>query len=399
MAGRSLSMTTANEAAGRIAVLAPTGALNIQPAIINAIRCFTAAGYAVDVFSIRNHRYTAPDLGAGAKVRYLPITFNSLREPRILATLAFTAWLPWAMRGRYDAVFAGGVRALIAVWLTSWVRSRKVINLQLELYVGQKLKSRLAGVFKWIERRAIRSCWLTLIQDESRANMLRADVGIPAEKMVLVPNSPLGPGRIRTSRFLHDRLGLNKETNIVLAPGSIGPLFCSEETVVAAQALPEQWQCVIHSAQPVPDGDPYIARINTRNVRNRVAFSLSPLPYELVDQLLSSARIGLALYGAIGGPNTTEVGLASGKLCQFLKVGVPVIVSDFPVLRDFVLTHKVGLPMAAIEDLPRLVADIEKDYAGYRQRAVQAFDQALSFDRHFKQVIDRLPRFPASTRT
>jgi glycosyltransferase involved in cell wall biosynthesis len=112
--------------------------------------------------------------------------------------------------------------------------------------------------------------------------------------------------------------------------------------------------------------------------------------YEMVIEVLASADIGLALYGSVGGPNTTEVGLASGKLCHFLQVGVPVIVSDFPVLREFVTRHRVGVPLSDLDHLPQAIATIMADYEGYCRRAAETFTRELAFQNHFQGVLDRL---------
>ena len=373
----------------RVAVLAPMSTLDSQPGILNAIACFLDAGYEVDVFTVRNRYYALPNLG-NARVHHLPVAFNSPRDPRLLLTGAYSIWVTWVMRGPYVVVFAGGVRALIAAWASSWWRPQRIINLQLELYVGPNLNVRLVRLFKWIERRAIRSCWLSLIHDENRASMLASDANIDISKIEIVPNAPLGPSRIDASDYLRNELNVPSEMKILLAPGSIGRAFMSEEIVVASQDLSKDWCCVLHSAQPKTFDDPYVRILVEKNIRDRVRFSLSPLPYDKIDQVLGSARIGLALYSESGGANTTEVGLASGKLCEFLKLGIPVIASDYPILRRFIQEHGVGLVIADLSELPLAVQTIDADYRGFRQRAASAFDRELAFEKHFAKVLDRI---------
>lgn len=375
----------------RVAVLAPMATVDCQPGILHAVEAFAAAGYAVDVFIIRNRKYSEPYFESPRViVRALPLMFGRKREPRWLVTLLFALWLPWVARDRYAAVFAGGVRGLIAAWFLSLFRDCRIVNLQLELYIGNKLTTRAARLFKWIERRAIRSAWLSLIHDERRAEMLAVDAGISRFRIEILPNAPRGHGRIETSSFLHERFDLPPRTRLIVAPGSIGPAFESEGIVRAAQLLPDSWRCVVHSAQSRDPDDPYIRLLHSRNTGKRVLFSLEPVPFPQVADVVASASIGLALYGSVGGPNTTEVGLASGKLCHFLQLGVPVIVSNYPMLREFVLRHRVGLPLKDLADLPALVAEIENDYLGYRRRAADCFTQVLSFDIHFRRVIERI---------
>ena len=89
---------------GSIAILAPIGTLDHQPGVLNAARCFTDAGYDVEVFTIRNTYYPESDL-APAKVRYMPWTLNSARDPRLLVTVMFTFWLFFVLRRRLYSSF------------------------------------------------------------------------------------------------------------------------------------------------------------------------------------------------------------------------------------------------------------------------------------------------------
>lgn len=386
-----MAHTTKRTSQRQIAVIAPMGTLDHQPGILNAIACFAEAGYAVEVFALRNNHY--PGLACESKrvsVRYLPISFRSRNESHLWATALFALWLPFALRGPYVAVFAGGIRALLATWFVSWFRKLRIINLQLELYIGAKLDGRFARIFKWLERRAVRKCFLSLIHDETRASMFCEDMGISRNRVGILPNSPRGEGEIRRSRFLADRYGIDYKKRLLLSAGSLTPAFLAEEIVGAAQNLPPEWTCVVHSAQPRTDNDPYICHLHAANHQNRVILSLAPVPYEKVGEVLSSADIGLAVYGAVGGLNTTEVGLASGKLCHFLQNGVPVIVSDYPALREFVTRHRVGVPVADLDDILPAIATIMDDYDGYCHRAAETFTRELAFQTHFQRVLDRL---------
>ena len=146
----------------------------------------------------------------------------------------------------------------------------------------------------------------------------------------------------------------------------------------------------MHSAQPRELTEPYIRQVTAANLQGRTYLSLKPVAYEQLDQVLASGRIGLAIYGDVGGENTTEVGLASGKLCGFLRLGIPVVVSDYPMLRDFVQGHRVGIAISDLRMLADAINTIEADYVGYRKRAASAFDRFLAFENHFAEVLRRL---------
>ncbi|MDY0068240.1 MAG: hypothetical protein RBS02_17895, partial [Steroidobacteraceae bacterium] len=181
---------------------------------------------------------------------------------------------------------------------------------------------------------------------------------------------------------------------------TIAKEFDTATAVRCAQSLPPAWRCVVHSAQPRAQDDPVVRALKRQDIGQRVDFSLDPVPYSQIDELLGSARIGLVLYSREVGQNTSAVGLASGKLSHFLRLGVPVIVSPLPGLADFVRENGVGQVLEDPAGAGELVAQIEADYIGYRKRALRCFDEHLSYDRAFGQVLSMLDQWClAGTRT
>lgn len=373
----------------RIAVFAPVGTLDHQTGILNAIRCFSANGYEVEVLTVRNMAYALPSFDSRAvTVRCMPWRFNSEREPRALVTILFALWVLATLRPRPQVIFAGGIRGLLAAYLCSFFWNTRIVNYQTELYVGRKLDTWAARLFKALERRAAQSSGLTIEHDHERRDLLVQDLRVRPERVVVVPNAPIGPARARATTLLHARLGLEPGIRLLLCPGTMGDAFETSNVVRAAQCLPDGWRCVLHSAQPRREHDPYLESLRKLDAGQRVLLSLTPVPYEQIDDLLGSARVGIALYSSSGGANYSSVGLASGKLSHFLKVGVPVIVSPLPGLADFVRRHGVGEVLQHPSQLGELVGRIDADWSGYSARALRCFDEHLSFERAFQPVID-----------
>ena len=368
------------------------GTVDHQTGILNAARCFARAGYDVDFYTVRNRRYNLPQWDLpNVRMHVMPVAFDAEPEPRWAVTLLFAAWVLTMFWRPHRLVFAGGIRGLFAAWLLSLVRRVAIVNYQTELYVGDKLNTRTARAFKAIERSAARRSVVTIEHDEQRRELLIADLGLARERVVVVPNAPLGPARDEKSTFLQERLGLPAQTPLVVCPGTLGEAFQSGAVVDAAQHLRADWRCVLHSAQPREPDDAYVRDLMARNTAGRVVFSLAPVPYVQIDRLLASARVGLVLYAADLGENTATVGLASGKLSHFLKLGVPVIVSPLPGLGDFVEAHGVGHALRRPDELPELLRRILADEEAYRARCRACFDSRLGYEAAFRQVLARLP--------
>jgi glycosyltransferase involved in cell wall biosynthesis len=374
----------------QIAVFAPLGRLDQQPGIINAANCFAASGYQVDVFTVRNTYYAEATFPhPNIQVRYFPIRYSQPRESRLLVTLAFTIWmLLMSWRGRHSLIFAGGIRGLISSYVYSLFYRAEIINYQTELYIGQKLDTKAAKLFKAIERRAAQRSLITIEHDEQRCKLLCDDLGVSENNVIIVPNAPLGPARKVSSAYLHNQLDLPPQSKILLNPGTLSEAFASSLAVRSSQNLTDNWNCVVHSAKPLTASDPYLQTLIALNQRQKVVFSLDPVPYERIDELLSSATIGLVLYSDQVGENTSSVGLASGKLSHFLKLGIPVIVSNLPGLSDFVLLHRVGLVLDDYGRLPDLVEQIESDLSEYRNRCISCFNDYLAYEKSFEKVIN-----------
>jgi hypothetical protein len=108
---------------------------------------------------------------------------------------------------------------------------------------------------------------------------------------------------------------------------------------------------------------------------------------------MGSARIGLAIYSSDVGLNWSMIGLASGKLSHFLRVGVPVIVSRSPGLAEFVEASGAGEVVSGPAGIASAVAKIEADWEAYSQRALEAFDRHLAFERNFEPIVDMCRRW------
>jgi glycosyltransferase involved in cell wall biosynthesis len=100
-----------------------------------------------------------------------------------------------------------------------------------------------------------------------------------------------------------------------------------------------------------------ILRIRKLTESNKVYLSLAQLDWQKMPELVSSADIGLALYQDLGEARN-EIGHSSNKLVQYLQVGLPVITSDFPNVRDVVYKYQCGECGNGPEDIEHLAEKI-----------------------------------------
>lgn len=380
----------------RISVFAAVGTLDHQTSLLNAITSFADAGYQVDVYAVRNRRFSQPVFASpNIRVRYMPWTFDAEREPRMLVTVMFISWILATFWRRHRIIYAGGIRGLFAAYFYSLFRRTRIINYQMELYLGEKLQSRVARGFKALERRAAQRSEFSIEHSDERRDVLAEDLGLPRDKILIVPNAPFGPSLPMQSTFMHRRMGLDESTRILLAPGTLGEEYRTSVVVEQSRNLPPGWACVVHSPAWRDENDPYIKELRELGKDAPVKFSLNAVPYSQINEVLGSARIGIALYTQGSGPNWSTIGLASGKLSHFMKVGIPIIVAPLPGLIDFVNRHGVGEVLERPEQMRELVDKIEADWDGYRQRCLRCFDEHLAYGLNFRQVLERTDRWQA----
>ena len=119
----------------RISVFAPVGTLDHQTSLVNAVTSFAAAGYHVDLYAVRNRRFSQPVFASpNVRIRYMPWTFDAEREPRMLVTVMFVFWVLAMLWRRHHVIYAGGIRGLFAAYVYSLFRRTHLVNYQMELY-------------------------------------------------------------------------------------------------------------------------------------------------------------------------------------------------------------------------------------------------------------------------
>jgi glycosyltransferase involved in cell wall biosynthesis len=284
---------------------------------------------------------------------------------------------------KYDTAYCVDATGLY-VFKKSGIRAEKVINISLEvLDLEHGEHGPTIQKVKQLEKEMLtEEVKQVIIQDQYRADVLTRTVGTPIDKFIFLPNSvEKGDGKQVKLGFFHEKFNLPRETKIVLSAGMIGEAVSSLEIGRAVGNWKPRYpvKIVFHERLAGNTSTPYLDNIR-RAGKGHLLLSLQPLPYDQLGKLFSSADIGLAIYNEGYGDNFGVIGSASGKLFQYIKHGLPVIVSDLPGLGELVRDYDMGLVVKSTDEIPTAIEKIFADYKRYSDNASKAFHEDLNMD-------------------
>lgn len=415
---------------GRVGIVYPRGTLDSVPSLCNSVELLARRGYVVDVFA---HLDGAPhpifdgnlvvlhSLGAAEilepRSRYLLPHLQRGRSARLVAALLRRAYRA-CMLGRcaLGRAWAGAAARtyvrrvhrdeayrcfigvdpdglLLADALTAGC-GVPAAYYSLELLLSAEVTSRAEQQLKRREIELSRRAPFVIVQDEQRGRLLAEDNGLAWERLVLVPNAPLGPARRMRSSYWAQQLGLSPEQRIVLHSGSLGDWTGIESIISSVAHWPPGWVLVIHTRYNA-EASVYIERLRALAGRLPVFFSLNPVGRQDYARLVDGADVGIAFYvpsndSAYTQRNVQTIGLSSGKIAYCARAGLPVIVNSASTVGELVERAGCGVAVREASEIGPALERVASGYAGFSDRARAFFDAHLNFERSFEQALERI---------
>ena len=420
-------MESQPQAEARIALCIYNYPWTMSPSILNSAQLLAEAGYAVDIlvrqypdlpFTLGHENVAVLALESGNEAGRGEVLPEPLPGPRRLlrrllpdrlyiwlagprrifwslsieyhwfqAMRRYAVWLQRQCRERrYVALIGMDRTGLIPAMWAGMQTATPVIYYSLEIQLSGEDTSLRAHLLKRLERWAHRRATWTIIQDGDRAAHLARDNGVDMANFVLVPVAALGSAVTEKTACLQDRLGIPAGKVLVLSAGGIADCNLCLELAQAAQSWPDEWVLVIHGYVPDPA---YLRDLYPLCSSGKVYLSTDLVPYQDLDALLASADIGVALYKDLG-PNFRHIVLSSGKLAQYLKVGLPVIATAFPGVEELMAAEQCGVAVHTVAELPSAIAQILSMYEQYRQCAFACYRKHYDLRAYFDEVLRRL---------
>ena len=383
--GENEGSTAAERAGTRSCLICfSEGYIGIAPTIVNAAQRFAELGVHVDILTFEAEGKFPPAPAFQGCIKIIQIRrFRQWSRFACIIDLLRMAFI--SMFSSYDFVIGidmigvlGGYAALIR----SRQRRPKFICWSLEIPPRPHPGGRIMRVLQWFEMKLLKRADLIVVQDRYRARLLCEQNKLSNVATAFVPNSAMGRANIGQSSYLHDRLGIAREVRIVLHAGMIGDEVMSFKLAAAARNWPDSHVLVLHERENRNPDDPYLVAIREA-AGGRVKLSLTPVPLNELDKVVSSAKIGIVLYSPDHGENFSTVGFASGKLSYYLRNGVPVIVNSVPALEEIVNSNRCGIVVKDMSEIGNAIVEIESKYSLYSAKALECFDKHFDFRTRF----------------
>ena len=397
-------MTTNQKLIQRIGIVHPWGNFDSIPSLINTAILLSRHGYKVDVFTLSDDLHVPPSFPDEKGIEIVPLyahrSLNSRKKNR---------WLPSSVDWRQDLLrrhMQLAYRCLIGVdpaglktaeSMADFIRV-PFVYYSLELLLSYELDDDQGRAVKANEVRASRRAAFTIIQDDERAGLLIKDNGLDPERVVCVPNAPLGTAEIRRSDFLRRQFSIPEYKKIMLHTGNLGTHMCSHQLVHSTWEWPEDWVLVYHTRLRYEQNERnYLAALRYLAEGGRVIFSTEPLPRDTYEDLVCSADIGVAYYCPTPGLNLWQdniryIGLSSGKFAYYLQKGIPVLVNSGSTLKQVVEENQCGVCTEDPAKTKNGISKILDNYDEYQKRALACFDNLLDVEKGFLNVIRYIER-------
>jgi glycosyltransferase involved in cell wall biosynthesis len=378
---------------------------------------FTEAGYWVDIFlkdwNITPDFANTSDLTLNKNIRFFNFTTQETRRQaikrkytRLLNKIAIPLSIPRndtpeeiiarnvlerskeiIGTSQYDCFIGIEKKGLVWAGILSEMYHCPLIYFSLELYIEDNPALHRFYHLLAAEKKYHKLAVATIIQDKPRANVLLRSNGIEQTNLLYFPVSAKGNAIREKSQFLQNKLHIDNSKRIILHFGAIDNNRFLPEIVSMAKDLDDGVILVIHGF----GRKAYVDYLQSIADKNKVIFSLDFIAEEEIENLISSADIGIALY-ATTNANDRLVAFSSSKVAYYTQCGVPMIAFDTESSRELVSSYRCAELINTTNEIPLKVRKIFENYDLYREQSYAAYQRFYNLDENFSRLLDNLGR-------
>ena len=231
-----------------------------------------------------------------------------------------------------------------------------------------------------------------ITQDAMRADWLSKKCSFPREKISVVYNSSFGDYLPpRKSRYFRDKFGIASDKTVVLAVGTLDKYTFAQEIAESVYRWNPEFVLVFHGW-----GDIELIRKAADKYPGRIFISTELLPIERKYEVFQSADIGLVIFSP-DNDNCWLTGTSAGKLFEFTRCGVPVIVNELQGMRELVGGRCGEVCGARLESLETVLQKVRKNHDVY-SKGCNGFYAEHSFAVCYRNFLEKVNAFYSLSR-
>lgn len=229
---------------------------------------------------------------------------------------------------------------------------------------------------RWLEEVIIKLPSAIITSSRHAASLLMNDFHCPADKIIAIPDCVntdfFSPSQSTESlNTLKVSLGIPPERQVVVYLGLLAEWQGTSLLLQAASQLISRQPNVHFLIMGFPSVDVYRVQAQQLGLEGHVTFT-GKIPYEQAPSFLSIGDVAVAPK-----VSTTE---GSGKLLNYMAMGLPIVSFDVPVSREYLdslgIYARPGDASALAEALEAMLADQDRAKAlgqCLRQRAIESY--------------------------
>ena len=243
--------------------------------------------------------------------------------------------------------------------------------------------------WKRLCRWAMRRARFTIVNDDSRVELLRDYAGLPPAAPVLVypgcfHQPPPADPELR--RELRQRWGLPQDALVIASSGALNLTAGADWLVQTLQEEPD-----LHAViQPLAVSPLSLFLLGRLGLESRMYLQQERLSWQEAWRSAVAADIGLAIY-TNPAPQFQHMGISSNRLCMFLAMGVPVIATRQPSFQ-FLETYDCGVMVDSLAEFKAAVRHIGARLPQMRANCRRCFEDYI-------MPADRFPRLQQAIAT
>lgn len=291
-----------------------------------------AANYGVTLVGCLRPKESVPAMNRPYKHRHVRVCFR--RGAWFYAHLNCVLFFYLLLRsGRARLFLANDLDTLPAVWLAARLSGRRVIFDSHEIFpevpeiAGKPL---VKGLWAWLEARLLPRSNAVFTVNRFIAQYFQEKHGRHVHVVCNYPRIAAHPGQEVADR---SPWAIPNGVPLLLLQGAgINIDRGGEELVEAMHLLPDVHLCIVGKGDALP-----VLKERAKRLSN-VHF-LGLLPYAQMMELAQSATLGVSLDKDT---NLNYRFSLPNKLFDYLRAGLPVVVSDLPAVREIVTTYRCG---------------------------------------------------------